>query len=191
MKRNRHTEVQIISILKANERGVSIAELACQNGVTEQTLYRLEGQVQRHGGFGGQAPARVESRERPTQEAVGRKRPRQCRAQGDRLGKVVTPQAKRRAVQHLVTGGWLSQRGACRLLGLARSVARYQAIPRDDAPLWARLQALATSYPRYGYLLLHALLCQEGHAMEDPLQSCQTVQLTGLFTTGSVCRVVR
>ena len=25
-----------------------------------------------------------------------------------------------------------------------------------------RLQALATSYPRYGYLLLHALLRQEG-----------------------------
>lgn len=45
------------------------------------------------------------------------------------------PEAKRRAVRHLVTGGWLSQRGACRLLGLARSVARYQAMPRDDAPL--------------------------------------------------------
>lgn len=41
MKRNRHTEEQIISILKANKRGVSLAELARQNGVvTEQTLYR-------------------------------------------------------------------------------------------------------------------------------------------------------
>ncbi|WP_442907113.1 IS3 family transposase [Billgrantia diversa] len=75
---------------------------------------------------------------------------------------MVTPEAKRRAVKHLVTGGWLSQRGACRLLGLARSMARYQAIPRDDAPLRARLQALATCYPRYGYLLLHAPLRQEG-----------------------------
>lgn len=74
----------------------------------------------------------------------------------------MTPEAKRRAVKHLVAGGWLSQRGACRLLGLARSVARYQVMPRDDAPLRARLQALATCYPRYGYLLLHALLRQEG-----------------------------
>ncbi len=41
----------------------------------------------------------------------------------------MTPEAKRRAVQPLVTGGWLSQRGACK--------------------------------PRYGYLLLHALLRQE------------------------------
>ena len=35
---NRHTEEQIISIFKANERGVAIAELARQNDVTEQTI---------------------------------------------------------------------------------------------------------------------------------------------------------
>lgn len=40
MKRNRHNEEQIIGILKANERGVSVAEQARQNGVTEQTIYR-------------------------------------------------------------------------------------------------------------------------------------------------------
>jgi len=38
----------------------------------------------------------------------------------DRLGKVVTLEAKRRAVKHLVAPA-----GACRLLDLARSVARY------------------------------------------------------------------
>ncbi|WP_417338973.1 DDE-type integrase/transposase/recombinase [Halomonas kashgarensis] len=41
-------------------------------------------------------------------------------------------------------------------------MARYQAVLRDDEPLRARLQALATCYPRYGYLLLHVLLRQEG-----------------------------
>ena len=41
-------------------------------------------------------------------------------------------------------------------------LARYQAMPRDDEPLRARLNALATCYPRYGYLLLHALFRQEG-----------------------------
>jgi len=40
MKRNRHTEEQVITILKPHERGVSVAELARQNGVTEQTIYR-------------------------------------------------------------------------------------------------------------------------------------------------------
>ena len=40
MKRNRHTEDQVITILKAHERGMSVAELTRQNGVTEQTIYR-------------------------------------------------------------------------------------------------------------------------------------------------------
>ncbi len=40
MKRNRHTEEQVITILKAHERGMSVAELTRQNGVTEQTIYR-------------------------------------------------------------------------------------------------------------------------------------------------------
>lgn len=36
----------------------------------------------------------------------------------------MTLETKLRAVKHLVRGGWLSQRRACQLLGLARSVAR-------------------------------------------------------------------
>ncbi|GHB13186.1 transposase [Modicisalibacter luteus] len=43
MKRNRHTEEQIISVLKANERGVSVAELAQQNGVTERWKAKYSG----------------------------------------------------------------------------------------------------------------------------------------------------
>lgn len=56
----------------------------------------------------------------------------------------------------------LSERHACRVLKLHRSVMRYQPQPRDDEPLRARLKALAAQYPRYGYLLLHALLKREG-----------------------------
>ncbi len=40
MKRNRHAEEQVITILKSHERGASLAELARQNGVIEQTIYR-------------------------------------------------------------------------------------------------------------------------------------------------------
>ena len=51
----------------------------------------------------------------------------------------------------------------CRLLKLHRSVARYQSVStRDDEALKARLKALADRYPRYGYLLLHQLLKNEG-----------------------------
>jgi len=57
MKRNRHTEEQINSILKLSERGVSIAELAPPERSDRADHLPLDGQVQRHGGFGGQARA--------------------------------------------------------------------------------------------------------------------------------------
>ncbi|PWW35659.1 transposase [Chromohalobacter israelensis] len=48
MNRNRHTEAQIITILKAHERGASVIELARQHGVTEQAVYRWKA---RYGGM--------------------------------------------------------------------------------------------------------------------------------------------
>ena len=56
----------------------------------------------------------------------------------------------------------ISERRACRVLKLHRSVKRYQCHRRDDALLRERLKTLAQQYPRYGYLLLHALLRREG-----------------------------
>lgn len=40
MKRKRFTEEQIISILKENEAGVRVPDLARQHGVVENTIYR-------------------------------------------------------------------------------------------------------------------------------------------------------
>ena len=56
----------------------------------------------------------------------------------------------------------MSQRRACRLVGLSRSVAQYRCRERDDAALRARLKELAARYRRYGYLRLHVLLAGEG-----------------------------
>lgn len=40
MKRKRYTEEQIIKILKENEAGVPVPELARRHGVAEQSIYR-------------------------------------------------------------------------------------------------------------------------------------------------------
>jgi putative transposase len=40
MKGTRHSEEQIIAILKQGEAGLSTAELCWQQGITEQTYYR-------------------------------------------------------------------------------------------------------------------------------------------------------
>ena len=73
------------------------------------------------------------------------------------------PAAKRRAAGQLQQTHQVNQRRVCRLLQLHRSVARYDSVcSRDDEALKARLKALAHRYPRYGYLLLHRLLRNEG-----------------------------
>jgi putative transposase len=58
--------------------------------------------------------------------------------------------------------GMMSERRACRLVGAHRSVVRHRSQRTDDSPLRDRLKALATEYPRYGCLMLHALLRVEG-----------------------------
>lgn len=74
----------------------------------------------------------------------------------------MTPASKRSAVKHLVITFRLSERLACKLVGLSRTAYRYQAIKGRDNALVVRLKELAEQYPRYGYVMLHNLLKQEG-----------------------------
>lgn len=76
---------------------------------------------------------------------------------------MVTPQAKRTVVQSLIATHQISQRRACQLVQLSRSSYHYRSkqLGRDDQ-LKARMKELATQYSAYGYLILHALLKQEG-----------------------------
>jgi putative transposase len=74
---------------------------------------------------------------------------------------VVTASARRRAVEEARTAAELSERQACRFLGVARSSQRY-APARDDTELRERLETLAVLKPRWGYRRLHWLLGREG-----------------------------
>lgn len=57
----------------------------------------------------------------------------------------------------------LSERRACRIVGLGRSTARYRMHPdSDEEQIRSRLRALAGERPRFGYRRLHALLRREG-----------------------------
>lgn len=68
---------------------------------------------------------------------------------------------RREGVQRLRAEG-LSERQACRLVGVSRSTARYQPHPRDDAPLAERLRKLARRQKRYGYRRAWATLRRAG-----------------------------
>jgi putative transposase len=65
-------------------------------------------------------------------------------------------------VGYLQTTYQLSQRRACRLVGVHRRTMRYQFRVRPDEPhIRARLRTLAAQRPRWGYRRLHVLLQRE------------------------------
>ena len=59
----------------------------------------------------------------------------------------------------------MSERQACRVIGVDRSSVRDRASKPDDGVLRARLKALAQERRRFGYRRLHVLLRREGHAV--------------------------
>ena len=72
---------------------------------------------------------------------------------------------QRQAVGRVMERHGLSQRHACRLVGLDRSTLRYQRKRPDDAALRQRLRELAAERRRFGYRRLGWMLQREGHAM--------------------------
>lgn len=70
--------------------------------------------------------------------------------------------AKRKAVGFLISEMGLSERKACRIVGLSRSVQQYRSLPKNDGAAIKHMKQLASENRRYGYLRLHAMLRREG-----------------------------
>jgi putative transposase len=69
---------------------------------------------------------------------------------------------RRGAVRYLRARFLISERRACRLVGVGRSTLRYQGRTRDEAALRKRLCELAAERRRFGYRRLQVLLRREG-----------------------------
>ena len=78
---------------------------------------------------------------------------------------MVTPAAHREAAAHLQSAHGMSERRACRVLGVDRTSVRYQATRPADTELRERLRTLAAERRGSGYRRLHVLLRREGHAV--------------------------
>src|SRR6204780_5670389 len=57
----------------------------------------------------------------------------------------------------------VSERRACKLMGIDRGSYRYEPRPDRNGPLREALVKLARQKPRYGYRRLHALLSRRGY----------------------------
>lgn len=76
---------------------------------------------------------------------------------------MVTPVARRAAVQWFRDRQGCSERVACHLAGYSRSSYRRKRVREQaDQPLRERLLELASERPRFGYRRLHVLLLREG-----------------------------
>ncbi|HET9409274.1 MAG TPA: IS3 family transposase [Candidatus Sulfotelmatobacter sp.] len=162
MKGTRHSEEQIIAILKQGEAGLTTAELCRQHGITEQTYYRWKA---KYGGMeSGDAKKmkQLEDENRKLKHVVA-DLTLDNRALKDVLfKKLVTPAGLRAAVSYVEVQYQMSERHACRLLGVGRSTHRYRARQDRDAALRMRLKELAARRMRFGYRRLTAMLLREG-----------------------------
>lgn len=74
---------------------------------------------------------------------------------------MVKPAQRRECVGHLRATYGVSARRACQVVKLSRKAVRAPDKSQKDLALSARLKQLGEQYPRYGYLMLHALLARE------------------------------
>lgn len=72
---------------------------------------------------------------------------------------------QRRSGVAFLKGEGLSERRACRLVGLRRSSLHYRPRPSDDAALLEQLRTLARSHPRFGYRRVWALVRRSGEVV--------------------------
>lgn len=74
----------------------------------------------------------------------------------------MTPVVKRQAVAHLCQSFEVSQRRACQVIKVDRTLIRYRSVRPDDADLRGRLREIAAVRHRFGYRRLLILLRREG-----------------------------
>ena len=78
---------------------------------------------------------------------------------------MVSSQARRDQVALAMERGH-SQRQACELMELPRSILNYRLVRAErDAPALDAMRRIAATYPRYGYRRVRIFLRREGHAM--------------------------
>ena len=89
--------------------------------------------------------------------------PGEAGVEGHRLGKLLSPERRRCAVDHARQAHGMSERQACRVVKQPRGTQRYRPTQRDDEDtLTQAIVTLASQYGRYGYRRITALLKRAG-----------------------------
>ncbi|RUQ15280.1 IS3 family transposase [Micrococcus sp. HSID17245] len=157
--RKRHTPEQVVRKLGQADRmladGQDVAAVCRELGVSEQTYYRWRNQ---YGGLKADDAKRLKGLEK--QNATLKRLLAEAELEKAALkelagGKLLSPDRRRAAVDHLKRKLRVSERMACRLVGLSRSAYRRplkgDTVADPDRALREWLRAWAKDHPRYGY----------------------------------------
>ena len=124
--KKRHTEEQIIRILKEAESGIPVADVLREHNISQGTFYRWKAKF---GGMDVSEAKRLKALEEENtrlKRLVAEQAPGHPDPEGCELKKVVTPAAKREMAGYVGQSYEVSRSHACGLLGLARSSMYYQ-----------------------------------------------------------------
>lgn len=121
MKGKQFTEEQIIGVLREHEAGGTASRSKRFTAGSRSTAAWGVGSAPSEGPGVG---------ERQTEASSGGGASGQCGVEGSAIKKLAKPAARREAVGYLMDRHSHSQRRACRLVGLARSVAQYRRRPK-------------------------------------------------------------
>jgi putative transposase len=164
MRKGRFSEEQMIGILREADRE-PVAQVAKKHCISEQTVYTWR---QRFSGMNADEVKRLRQLEHENSRLKKLLAERDLEIEIMKeiaAKKMVSAPARRQQAAFAFRHG-LSQRKACALFSLARSVLRYESrMVLRDAPLVALMMALAAQYPRYGYRRIAVFMEREGHKM--------------------------
>ncbi|MBK7506802.1 MAG: IS3 family transposase [Comamonadaceae bacterium] len=162
MKKSRFTEEQIIGFLRQAEAGLPVKELCRNGGFSDATFYKWRAR------FGGMQVSQAQRLRELESENAKLKRllaaaHLDMHALKSVLGvKPLAPQARREAVGRMVSEHHLSERRACRLVGLSRDSYRH---PPETNPmtqdLTGKIVEIAQARRRFGYRRIHDMLRPE------------------------------
>ncbi|MGO2665700.1 IS3 family transposase [Mycetocola reblochoni] len=157
--RKRHTPEQVVRKLGQADRmladGRDVAAVCRELGVSEQTYYRWRNQ---YGGLKADDAKRLKELEK--QNATLKRLLAEAELEKAALkelagGKLLGPGRRRAAVAHLIRTLRVSERMACRMVGLSRSAYRRplkgDTVADPDRALRDWLRVWAKNHPRYGY----------------------------------------